>query len=53
MSIDIEEIGKQLKSTLNTDVAIIDKYGFIFAHETQIPRFKFEFVEPGLGRLVN
>jgi len=31
MSIDIEEIGNQLKTSLNTDVAIIDKYGFILS----------------------
>ncbi|MBN2154602.1 MAG: hypothetical protein JW776_00975 [Candidatus Lokiarchaeota archaeon] len=31
MSVNIEEIGKQLKESLNTDVAIIDKYGFILS----------------------
>jgi hypothetical protein len=38
MSVDIEDIGKQLKATLNTDVAIIDKYGFILS--SSINEFK-------------
>ena len=38
MSIDIEEIGNQLKTSLNTDVAIIDKYGFILS--SSIKEFK-------------
>ncbi|MHA1341580.1 MAG: hypothetical protein ACTSRZ_16760 [Promethearchaeota archaeon] len=29
MAINIEEIGQQLREALNTDIAIIDKYGFI------------------------
>lgn len=29
MSIQIEDVGKQLKESLGTDIAIIDKYGFI------------------------
>lgn len=29
MSVQIEDVGKQLKESLGTDIAIIDKYGFI------------------------
>jgi hypothetical protein len=38
MSVDIESVGRQLKETLNTDVAIIDKYGFILS--SSIKEFK-------------
>jgi hypothetical protein len=42
MSINIDEIGKQLKETLNTEVAIIDKYGFILS--SSIKEFKKDTV---------
>lgn len=42
MSINYEEIGKQIKETLNTDVAIIDKYGFILS--SSINEFKKDSV---------
>jgi len=38
MSSNIEDVGKQLKQALNTDVAIIDKYGFILS--SSINEFK-------------
>ncbi len=42
MSINFVEIGKQLKETLNTEVAIIDKYGFILS--SSIKEFKKDSV---------
>lgn len=38
MSVDFEEIGKEIKESLNTDVAIIDKYGFTLS--SSIKEFK-------------
>ncbi len=42
MSINFEDIGKQIKESLNTDVAIIDKYGFILS--SSIKEFKKDSV---------
>ena len=42
MSINFDNIGKELKATLNTDVAIVDKYGFILS--SSIKGFKKDTV---------
>ncbi len=42
MSINFDNIGKELKATLNTDVAIVDKYGFILS--SSIKEFKKDTV---------